>query len=452
MLLEFRVSNFRSICEEQVLSMYPEHKHKDVPANVLKRGKYNALNCLALYGPNDSGKSNLLTAINMLDSMVSNSSRGTSTDSLPYDPFLLRQGWEVKPTEFEITFVVKGNRYRYGVSYTAEEVVREWLYRKGVGREVTLFRREGETIETRAALDALPTTLASAIESTRPNSLFLSWCDTYNINEIKLIRQWFYRLRSVDGLDTRFEGADTAEMLRDSALAEPIRAYLTSLGLQVLGVEVELVKFNESEIPTEVPSAMRREMAKQLKGAARSIVKATHRLYDAQGLPTADKRTWEWAARESAGAKKALELSGPVIWVLAQGGVLVIDEIEASLHTQLTQNTVNLFLNPATNPNGAQLLFATHDTNLLTFLALRRDQIYFAEKNGWEGTETYALSDFRYLPLTGADSNGAKANTAERPDTDKEKRYLEGRYGAIPANADFQRFVAQHTKWPTLEK
>lgn len=452
MLLEFKVTNFRSVCEEQVLSLRPEPRHKDVPANIFMRGKHSALNALALYGPNDSGKSNLLAAISLLDSLVSTSTKGSSTESLPYDPFLLRKGWEEKPTEFEITFVANDFRYRYGVSYIANAVVREWLYRKGVGREVILFVREGDIIEVKSSLEASPAVIAAAIESTRPNSLFLSWCDSYNISEAKQIRQWFYRLRSVDGLDTHFEGINTAEMLRESDLAEPIRAYLTSLGLKVMGVEVEKVQFDETLLPDNLPKAMRREMAKSLQGATKSVVMATHRVYDAKGQPSTESRTWEWSDRESAGAIKALEISGPIIWTLAHGGVLVIDEIEASLHTQLTQNTVNLFLNLATNPQGAQLLFATHDTNLLTYLDLRRDQICFAEKNRWEGTETYALSDFQYLPLAGAGKQSDVSISLERPDTDKEKRYLEGRYGAIPSSADFQRFVAQHTAWPALVK
>lgn len=452
MLLEFKVTNFRSVCEEQVLSLRPEPKHKDVPTNVLTSGKHNALNALALYGPNDSGKSNLLAAISQLDALISNSTKSSSTDQLPYDPFLLRQGWDKKPTEFEITFIVNDNRYRYGLAYNAIEVVSEWLYRKSVGREVSLFEREGDLIETKPGLEAKPAVLVGAIESTRPNSLFLSWCDSYNVTEVKQLRQWFSRLRSVDGLDTHFEGMATAEMLHDSALAKPIQDYLTSLGLQVLGVEVERIQFDEKLLPVNLPKAMRREMLKSLQGATKSVVMATHQVYDVQGRPTTHTRSWEWEDRESAGARKALELSGPIIWTLAYGGVLVIDEIEASLHTQLTQNTVNLFLNPATNTQGAQLLFATHDTNLLTYLDLRRDQICFAEKNAWEGTETYALSDFQYLPLTGTRTQGDTATSSERPDTDKEKRYLEGRYGAIPANADFQRFVAQHTAWPTPVK
>ena len=441
MLLEFRVTNFRSVCEEQVLSLRPETRYKDVPANVLVRGRHQALNALALYGPNDSGKSNLLRAIALLDFLVSTSAQGASTDPLPHDPFLLRQGWEQKPTEFEITFVSHGSRYRYGVAYTATAVVREWLYRKNTGRETALFERENDTIEGGPGLEGLPAVLAAAIAATRANSLFLSWCDSFNIAEAKHLRQWFYGLRSIDGLDTRFEGLNTAQMLQGGPYAERITSFLTSLDLGVLAVEVEQIQFEEGQLPRDIPQALRRKMASQLRGATNLTVKATHRLYDAQGQPSTESQTWDWESRESAGAIKALEMSGPVIWTLANGGVLVIDEIEARLHTQLTQHIVGLFLNPATNPQKAQLLFATHDTNLLAYLALRRDQICFAEKNAWEGTETYALSDFQYLPLTGGS-----------PDTDKEKRYLEGRYGAIPASADFHRFVAQHAAWPTPVK
>jgi hypothetical protein len=446
MLLEFRVANFRSICEEQVLSLRPEPKYKDVPTNILTLGKNSALNALALYGANDSGKSNLLAAIDLLDRMVGTSVNWASTDPMPYDPFLLREGWAQRPTALEMTFVVGENRYRYGVSYKQGGVDREWLYRKGTGREVTLFERQGDIIETKPGLEASPKVLAAAIESTRLNSLFLSWCDRFNVAEIKRVTQWFYRLRSVNGLDTRTEGVSTAQMLRDSDLAQPIRDYLTSLGLRILDVDVKTQQFDQTALPPGMPESMQRTLRESLKGANRHVVLAKHRIYDAEGRPTAASRTWEWSERESAGAVKALELSGPVIWTLVHGGVLVIDEIEASLHTQLTLLTLNLFLNSATNPHGAQLLFATHDTNLLTYAALRRDQICFAEKNAWEGTETYALSDVQYLPHVGT--------TPERPDTDKEKRYLEGRYGAIPATADFRRFVEhiEQTQWLVPEK
>ena len=137
--------------------------------------------------------------------------------------------------------------------------------------------------------------------------------------------------------------------------------------------------------------------------------------------------------KESSGTKKSFDLCGAVLWTLDKGGVLIIDEVEASMHPKMTLYLINMFLNKQININNAQLIFATHDTNLLSYADLRRDQIYFAEKNEWESTEFYSLSDFVYL-----DKNGSNLkSTKERPDTDKEKRYFEGRYGAIPILGDF---------------
>lgn len=141
-----------------------------------------------------------------------------------------------------------------------------------------------------------------------------------------------------------------------------------------------------------------------------------------------------------------MQLSGPILWTLANGGVLIIDEIEAKLHPIMTLNTIEAFLNKESNPNNAQLIFATHDTNLLSYAKLRRDQICFAEKNKYESTEIYALSDFIYF-----DKNNDSKSEKERPDTDKEKRYFEGRYGAIPVLGEFQTFL-RNTSWQKEEQ
>ena len=117
--------------------------------------------------------------------------------------------------------------------------------------------------------------------------------------------------------------------------------------------------------------------------------------------------------------------------------VLIIDEIEAYMHPILTLNTIELFLDKENNPNNAQLIFATHDTNPLSYAYLRRDQICFAEKNKWESTEVYSLSDFVYFE----EKNGEFKSEKERSDTNKEKRYFEGRFGAIPALGNFQHLL-----------
>ena len=165
-------------------------------------------------------------------------------------------------------------------------------------------------------------------------------------------------------------------------------------------------------------------------------------IYDRDAKPTQRLASWDWDSRESSGSQKAMHLSGPILWALANGGTLVIDEVEAFLHPIMTLNTIEIFLNKGSNPQNAQLIFATHDTNLLSYAKLRRDQFYFAEKNAWESTEIFSLSDFKYI----GEKDGHPFTEKERPDSDKERRYIEGRYGAIPVLGKFNDFI-RNIKW-----
>lgn len=440
MLLEFRVCNYRSIGEEQVLSLIPASKQKDHLQNILTKGKYQALNAISLYGQNGSGKSNLLLAMSFLDKLIHISARTSSTTKLPYDPFLLREGWEGKPTRFEITFILEDNRYRYGLEFTEKEVQKEWLFRKSLSREVSLFEREGSTIEVSSGFNGSKKIVDAAIEATRDNALFLSTCDTLNVEEAKIIFNWFRYFGMIDGLNT--EELHTVDLWDKEDYRDKIKKYLESLSLNIADVDITTKDFDESELPDDMPKEMKNRLAKSLKGKQSFKVIAKHTLYDTNAKPTSNLVSWEWWEKESAGSKKAFELSGPILWTLANGGVLIIDEIEAKMHPVMTLNTIDIFLDPASNPNKAQLIFATHDTNLLTYSTLRRDQIYFVEKNEWESSELYSLSDFVYFE----NKNGEFKSEKERPDTDKEKRYFEGRYKAIPVLGEFRTFI-RNTKW-----
>ncbi len=440
MLLEFRVCNYRSIGEEQVLSLIPANKQKDHVQNILTKGKYQALNAISLYGQNGSGKSNLLLAMSFLDKLIHISARTSSTTKLPYDPFLLREGWEGKPTRFEITFVLDDNRYRYGLEFTEKEVQKEWLFRKSQSREVSLFEREGSTIDVSSGFNGSKKIIDAAIEATRDNALFLSTCDMLNVEEAKNIFNWFRYFGMIDGLNT--EELHTVDLWDKEDYKDKIKKYLESLSLNIADVDITTKDFDESELPDDMPKAMKNRLAKSLKGKQSYTVIAKHTLYDSNAKPTPNLVSWEWWEKESAGSKKAFELSGPILWTLANGGVLIIDEIEAKMHPVMTLNTIDIFLDPASNPNKAQLIFATHDTNLLTYSTLRRDQIYFVEKNQWESSELYSLSDFVYFE----NKNGEFKSEKERPDTDKEKRYFEGRYKAIPVLGEFRTFI-RNTKW-----
>lgn len=433
MLIEFRVSNYRSIGEEQILSLIPAAKQKEYLDNIISNGKYNALNALAIYGANGSGKSNLLLAMGLLDKLVHLSARSSSTTKLPYDPFLLREGWETKPTKFEITFIIKQDKYRYGIEFFKESISSEWLYRKSQGREVVLFLRKDDIIDPSSGFRGNAKIIDLAIEATKSNALFLSTCDMFNVEEAKLIFQWFKHFNNIDGIDTEDEEIRTVTMWDNEAEREDITQYLLRLNLGFVGIDISKKDFDEADLPKNINESTRSLLVKNLLGSQGYSIQSLHKTYSANGKETGKNIAWNFDERESKGTNKALHLSGPILWALKNGGVLIIDEIEAKMHPLLTLDTINVFLNKETNPNNAQIIFATHDTNLLSYSNLRRDQIYFTEKNKWESTEIFSLSDFVYLG-----ENGHSKMEKERPDSDKEKRYFEGRYGAVPFLGTFK--------------
>lgn len=438
MLLEFRVSNYRSIGEEQIISLIPAPKQKDYLENIITSGKYQALNAISIYGPNNSGKSNLLLAMSLLDKLIHVSARTSSTTPLPFDPFLLREGWPDKPTFLGITFLLNQSRYRYGIEFTKEAIQTEWLYRKNEGREVRLFDRKNEIIDVGSGFNGSKKLIDAAIEATRDNALFLSMCDMLNIEEAKSILLWFKNFNMVNGLDTQEEEMQTVSLWEDSTYKEKIKKYLELLCLNIVDIDITTKEFDNADLPDDMPKRMKNQVSKQLKGAISYSVLAKHQTYNKDGT-IADKPpiSWKWDERESSGAQKAFDLSGPVIWALHNGGVLIVDEIEAKMHPIMTMSTIDLFLNKESNPQNAQLIFATHDTNLLTYSSLRRDQICFTEKNEWQSTELYSLSDFVYFQ----EKDGTILGEKERPDIDKEKRYFEGRYKAIPILESFKNHI-----------
>ncbi len=431
MLIEFRVANYRSIGEEQVLSLVPASNQKEHSENIIQKGKHKALNAVAIYGANASGKSNLLKAMSMLGKLINFSARFSSTTKLPYDPFLLREDWINKPTFLEIVFLIAEDRYRYGVAFNQNEIVSEWLFRKSIGREVNLFQRSKDIIDVSSGFKGSSKTIDAAIEATRDNALFLSTCDMLNIEEAKNILHWFEKYIIIDGLKTEHQAITTISLWDDQKYRQKIQEYFTSLNFGIVDLEVADQDFDPLALPEQIPDEFKNFLINELTGSKKYTFSSKHRVYDSQCEETGKFQTWELNKNESPGTQKAFHLSGPVLSVLMNGGVLIIDEIEGKLHPIMTLHTINMFLNKQTNPNNAQLIFATHDTNLLSYANLRRDQIYFTEKNHWESTEFYSLSDFIYR---------GKKNTIskkERPDTDKEKRYFEGRYGAIPVLGNF---------------
>lgn len=179
-------------------------------------------------------------------------------------------------------------------------------------------------------------------------------------------------------------------------------------------------EFDPSEIPDDMPKNLKTKIIKELTGQKMVKLDASHNKFDKNGNVVGEVY-WDRDDNESQGTNKIIDLSGPIFDTLASGKLLVIDELDAKLHPLITTHIVNLFNDPKTNSNNAQLLFATHDTNLLSSELFRRDQIWFTEKDRFEQTDLYSLYNFN-LP------DGTKV----RNDGNFEKNYIRGRYGAIP--------------------
>lgn len=400
MLVDFSVSNFRSVAKEQTISLVPDTRQKEYPGNIITSGNYSALNALAIYGPNNSGKTTLIEAIRCLRYLVSESSSWNSSQALPYEPNALVAGYAGQPVHLSLTFILADVRYRYGVTFTKSQIEEEWLYRKKTGREVDLFVRNGDVIDTSSALGGGKKVVDAAIEATKDNVPFLAMGDVFNLEQCSIVFAYINDLLVINGLDVDFhQKASRNTLAQHPELIDFLNPYVAELDLGILQLSI----------------------AKDATDGT-TVVEAAHEILNEDGTATGTMIKWDMDKHESSGTRKVINTIPPILFTLQKGGVVIIDEIEARLHTKLTAALVNLFLNPKTNPKQAQLLLATHDTNLLNAVPLRRDQINFVEKDKAGATTIYALSDFNYF----------KGNT-DRPDKDKEKRYLEGRYGATPA-------------------
>jgi hypothetical protein len=394
-------------------SSIKEHKE-----SIVNRGKYSILPLAVFYGANSGGKSNLIEAIATMRSIVISSVRLNEGDKLPYDPYALDKTSELQPTFFEIQFVKGEVLYRYGFEYDKDEIVSEWLYEKCFGeKEYELFVRSHEFIEVSEKRFAEG---LGKEELTNSNRLFLSLVAQLKGEKANAVISWFRTCNVVSGISSEgYEGFTLRMFLTHQPEAEQAQEFFKDLqlGFTRFSVkEVDLPKEMIEKAPKSIKSMLERD---SLSGSFLEPI-TTHNVYDEDGAVIGE-RDFPKNKMESEGTKKVIEMSGPIFDTLKDGKTLIVDELDAKLHPILTRNIVLLFMDPLRNPNGAQLIFATHDTNLLDLDVIRRDQIWFAEKDKVESTDIYSLVEFK-------DDDGKKV----RNDRDIKRDYIRGRYGAIP--------------------
>ena len=422
MLIQFSVANYRSFRDEVTFSMlasslkakHPELNKKNLFA---AHGGVKLLTSAAIYGANASGKSNLIGAIHFMAGFVRNSHKSSDpTGGIDVEPFRLSTQTEDEPSSFEIVFVTEGKRYRYGFEVTNDRVEAEWLYVAPKVRESRLFERDDDGIKLG---DKFKGEGRDLVERTRPNALFLSVVAQFDGEIAQEVLSWFRSLGIATSLTHLNLGmrAFTESMLNDEESAQAIGSLIKRLDLGIDDFQIEKRVSSPEPLPEEVPEELRTALEPFLKLVGeqeQTTVRTIHRKVNDEGRPV-EPELFYLDRHESEGTKKLFSLSGPLIDTLISGDVLIIDELDARLHPLLTREIVRLFHDPDQNRNDAQLVFVTQDTNLLDNLLLRRDQIWFVEKDRQGASYLYSLAEFRV-----------------RNDATYEKDYIHGRYGAIP--------------------
>ncbi|MBR4497137.1 MAG: ATP-binding protein [Bacteroidales bacterium] len=416
MLLDFTVENYRSFYERKTFSMLAQGLSEDAKDNVTSLLSYNILKTLAVYGANSSGKSNLIKALQLMGHCVLSSVKLNPNESLYYDPFMLVKG-NNKPTMFEVTFLKNDFCFRYGFSYNKTTIVDEWLFGQPTKRskEQTLFIRNEKGI----AFDDKKFPEGIGLEKKiNSNRLFLSLCAQLGGDISSLVISWFEKdFNVVSGLNNQLYRNFSKKLFHEEKKASKNALNFfkkLQLGFNEISTREEVVT-----IPDDTPKELV-PLFREIAGEKDIEIESVHYIYDKKGIVCGSIK-FPFDDKESSGTRKLFDMSGPIFDSLENGMVLVIDELDAKMHPLISQEIIRLFNNPKTNPKNAQLIFTTHDTHLLSTKMLRRDQIWFTEKNNAEQTDLYCLTDI-VLP----------DGTKPRNDANYEKNYIAGRYGAIP--------------------
>jgi len=415
MLIELRVGNFRSIKDIVTFSMSAAPLAELADMNIFSFETFTLLKSAAIYGANASGKSNLIKAFEFMKSFVLHSSKESqATESINVERFRLSTTTEKMPSFFETIFICDGKKYRYGFEVDRQKVHSEWLFCVLSKRESTLFIRDDEQISI-----SRPFKEGKGLQTkTRPNALFLSVVAQFNGEIATKILQWFERVGIISGLNDRsYNDFTNQQLLENEKFRQFALHYLHIADIGIHDISVENIKIHLADIPEHLKESFKKVTeADELDAYSTSFL---HTCYNDALQPIALEK-FDLEHNESEGTQKFLWLLGPLSAALHGGETLFVDEFDARLHPMLTRFLIQLFHSHETNPHHAQLIFATHDINLLTKELFREDQIWFVEKNQYGASDLYSLVEFKQ-------TQSKKGNGSSfRND------YLLGKYGAIP--------------------
>ena len=413
MLVQFTVENFLSIRDKVYLSLEPS-KDSEHPENLITKGDYKAVNSVAIYGANASGKSSLFKAITVALIMIRNSNNVQVTDKSPMTPFKFDFESRNKPTSFEFTFIAKdGRKYIYGFSATTEKVVEEYLYCYNTSKPTLLFDlNENEKPKFNRAYKVK---LEAAYQMNTANKLFLATATTWNVECTKSPFEWL-----AESIDTFTDVMELGGVAFEKYRTDENRKYIefTKNLLKQADINISSIEVDAKEVmggpalPFQI--VVQGKIIPPNEGKHYDVEITTgYTVVDENG----EKTEFSLTLQEESIGTQLLFFYGPLLKdAFEKGKTIVLDEIDKSMHPSLVKFIMNLFRDPDVNKNGAQLIVTTHETGILSLDMFRRDQIYFTEKDSKSGvTDLYSLDEF-----------------SVRKTENIEKGYLMGRYGAIP--------------------
>jgi uncharacterized protein len=416
MLVEFSVANYRSILARQTLSMAASSYFKELEdLNTFDVGLSEKvprlLRSTVLYGPNASGKSTLIQALKFVRGRVINSQKDSQVgDEIDTVPFKLSAASRAADSEFEVTFVEHGVRYEYGFRCNRQRFTEEWLFAYPNGRAQKWFHRVFDPVAGKDVYKFSASFEGDRMRhdwqvQTRANALFFSTAIQLNNEQLKPAFAWFnQRLQVIESSHDLGHSRTMARCRNDMGKAQIVE-FMNSADLSIADIRLGEHVFQLSMIPKEFPTHVKNDLA-MMDGTKMKVPKFVYRDVETQNHIEFDE------AEESDGTRALFAFAGTWLDVIENDRVLVVDELDTSLHPLLVHHLVKRLHHDGQK---AQLIFTTHDTTLLSQKLLRRDQVWFMEKDETRATRLYPLSDF-----------------SPRENEAVERGYLNGRYGGIP--------------------
>lgn len=397
MILEFCVSNFLSIKDDLKLSFVATTLKESLsePNDVIRISDMGLalVRSAVIYGANASGKTNVLKAIAFYRHFIMDSFKNSQAgESIDVENFRLNASTVHEPTTMEATFAVGEYLYRYGFEVDQKAIHAEWLYRRmnrKRAKEVEIFYREEKTTTVHAKSPLMQDLVNKKM--VRGNALLLSTAAQFNESTAVDILHWLSDTQVLFCSEDEKMWSQAVRNLDDEKIRERIVRFAKYADLGIESI---------AKIDNRIVSS--------------------HRQYDDEGRET-NSVAFSFNGNESEGTIKYFSLAFPIIDALDNGKRLVVDELDSKLHPLLVRKIVTLFNSAETNPKGAQLLFTTHDTFLLSAGLFRRDQVWFTQKDNFGATEAYSLAEYKV-----------------RGSSPFERDYLQGKFGATPIIGDME--------------